>query len=45
MGVGGAVGICGGEVGGKELSSSLSVSKRALLMWCGMEGEASIGTL
>ena len=32
VGVGGAVGICGGEVGGKELSSSSSVSKRALLM-------------
>ena len=30
--MGGAVGICGGEVGGKEVSSSSSVSKRALLM-------------
>ena len=43
--MGGAVGICGGEAGGNKLSSSSSVSNRALLMGCGRKGEAFIGTL
>ena len=30
--MGGTVGICGGEAGGKDVSSSSSVLKRVLLM-------------
>ena len=44
VGVGGAVGIYGGEAGSKKVSSSSLLSKRALRVRFDREGEASIGT-